>query len=194
MRVGLQGSRLFVLVSLFTVACAQEKSPPPPSTVCPEVDAGTPVDPVLVAFLGRARAAHHRADILEDRKDLAGAARVLSELVAPNSKSPDRPEAREVIADTHARLADLKSRLGQFDAAEGEVRAGMTLAKDTSYFRGHLFEMQGLVAERRAKQLRASGDDVAAKKFEDEALQAFERAMSVQQEVIQTTLSDAGDE
>jgi hypothetical protein len=167
---------------------APEASPPVP---CPEVDAGTPVDQVLVAFLGKARSAHHSADLLEERHDLNGAVKVLEGLLGGRS-IPARPEAREVQADTRARLADLKSQLGRFDEATREVESGLQLVEGTTYYRGHLFEVKGLVAEREAKRFKAEGDEVRAKRAEQEALDAFEKSMQVQEQVIEKALPDAG--
>ena len=127
---------------------------------------------------------------MEQREDLKGAVRVLAELVKKPEAIPDRIEAREVVADTRARLADYKSQLGQFAQAREEVRAGMQLAQDPTYFRGHLFEVQGLVAERQAKELKAAGQLAAAKKAEADALDAFEKAMSVQEQVIEQALPE----
>lgn len=172
-----------------------DRTPEPESSAvppCPEASAGMPVDKVLVAFLGKARAAHHSADLLEDRKKPEAAVKVLEELLSAE-RIPERPEAQEVVADTRARLADLKSALGRFDDATREVDAGMALVKGTTYYRGHLLEMRGLVHERRAKQLRTQGDLDAAKAAEDAALEAFEESMRVQQQVIDQTLPDAGE-
>lgn len=182
----------FLLSALLMCACAKSEDPEPaPPLACPEPDAGVPVDPVLVAFLGKARAAHHRADIFEDQEKPEAAIGTLTTLVDEPSNIPNRPEAHEVLADTHARLADLKSQLGRYDEALQNVEAGMALAKDATYFRGHLFEMQGLVDERRAKTLRAEGDEAAAKRAEAKALDAFEKAMNIQQEVIDKALPEA---
>lgn len=180
------------LVIMTSCARSSNDEPAPPPVACPEVDVGTPVDPALVAFLGKARAAHHTADILEGRKDLDGAIGALSELVSSAGALPGRPEAREVIADTHARLADLKSQLERFDEAQNDVKAGMDLAKETTYFRGHLFEMRGLIEERRAKELRGRGLEAKAKEAETLALEAFEQSMQIQQQVIERALPDAG--
>ena len=173
--------------------CSRSSAPEPaPVPPCPEVDVGTPVDKVLVAFLGKARAAHHSADLFEDQKNLDGAVRVLEGLLGPKN-IPERPEAHEVVADTRARLADLKSELGRFDEAAREVDSGMALVKGTTYYLGHLLEMRGLVHERHAKQLRAQGDVGAAKVAEEAALEAFEASMRVQQQVIDEALPDAGE-
>ncbi len=173
--------------------CSRAPTPEPsPAPPCPEADAGTPVDKVLVAFLGKARAAHHSADLLEDRKDLEGAIKLLDGLLSAQ-RIPERAEAQEVVADTRARLADLKSELGRFDEAAREIDAGMALVKGTTYYRGHLLEMRGLVHERHAKRLRDQGDLGAAKAAEEAALEAFEASMRVQQQVIDQALPDAGE-
>jgi len=178
------------------LACHERAALPEPApsalTPCPEVATGTPVDKVLVAFLGKARAAHHSADLLEDKQDRAGAVRVLEGLLTAK-RIPERPEAQEVVADTRARLADLKSELGRFDEAAREVDSGLALVKGTTYYRGHLLEMRGLVHERHAKQLRTQGDLGAAKVAEEAALEAFEASMRVQQQVIDEVLPDAGE-
>jgi len=190
-------SQCVVLAASACLAFACDRSATPgaaPSAVtpCPEVPAGTPVDKVLVAFLGKARAAHHSADLLEDKQDREGAVKVLEGLLTAK-RIPERPEAQEVVADTRARLADLKSELGRFDEATREVDSGLALVKGTTYYRGHLLEMRGLVHERHAKELRTQGDLGAAKIAEEAALEAFEASMRVQQQVIDETLPDAGD-
>jgi len=155
-------------------------------TACPELDAGRPIDPVLLAFLGRARSAHHAADAYEERGDLAAATKTLADVVAgpvPGGARPP-PEAREVIADTRARMADLESKVGKFDEALREVERGLERVPETSYFRGHLFEVRGLIEERRQKALEERGDRAAADQARQRALQAFEESMRIQSEVI----------
>ena len=179
-------------LAILAVCCNRAPAPEASASApCPEVAAGVPVDKVLVAFLGKARAAHHSADLLEDRKDLEGAVRVLEGLLTPRT-TPDRAEAQEVVADTRARLADLKSELGRFEEAARDVDSGMALVKGTTYYRGHLLEMRGLVHERHAKHFRTQGDIAAAKLAEDAALEAFEESMRVQEQVIDQALPDAG--
>lgn len=154
---------------------------------CGGLDAGTPVDPVLLAFLSRARAAHHLADEQENSGQLAQAVTPLAALVrGPLPRSSGArlgPEVREVLADTHARLADLQSRLGAFDEALADVSAGLETATLPSYFRGHLLETEGLVEERRAKALEPS-DPAAAAAARQRAIALLEQAMSVQAGVI----------
>ena len=61
--------RAWLLALLLGVAaCARRESEPVQR--CAEVDAGSPVDPLLLAFLSRARSAHHLADAHEAEGDL----------------------------------------------------------------------------------------------------------------------------
>jgi hypothetical protein len=152
---------------------------------CDDTAGGTPVDPVLMSFLGSARAAHHLADGREEKGDLAGAEAALGSLLSgPLPPKQGAAEVREVLADTRARLADFRSRRGDFDAALGDVDKGLELVPEQSYFRGHLFETRGLVEERRTKALTASGDPAGAARARERALAAFEEAMRIQQAVI----------
>lgn len=182
--------------ALALAACSRaEQATPSPQVTCPSVDAGTPVDARLLAFLSSARAAHHLADEREESHDLAGAVAVLRKLVTgpvPGGDKP-RPEAAEVLADTHARLADLESQLGQFDNAAKDVGDGLELAGGTSYFRGHLFEVRGLVDQRQAKTLADAGDAKGAAAAKQRAIDAFEQAMTIQNEVIGKAVPDGGD-
>lgn len=153
-----------------------------------------PVDPVLLAFLSAARSAHHKADIAEGAEDPAAAIAALDGLVsAPRpGRGAEPPEVAEVLADTRARLAELRSHRGEFDAALGDVDAGLTLVPGVSYFRGHLFEVRGLVHERRAEARRAAGNGAAAKEDERAAIEAFDQAITIQSAVVERALPDAG--
>jgi hypothetical protein len=148
------------------------------------------VDTTLLAFLSRARAAHHAADRAEQAGDLTRARRTLGELTqGPRPGGKATPiEVREVLADTRARLADLASRDKDFSAADTELRAGLELVPENSYFRGHLFEVSGLVDERRARELAARGDAEGAKAANLRALESLEQAMTIQAEVIQKSV------
>ena len=174
------------LLCLLAGSCAKESAED--RCACDSPDAGAPVDPALLAFLSRARSAHHRADVLEEQGKLGPAIAQLGKVTEgprPRGQQPHpHPEVQEVLADTRARVADLKSRLGKFDEAMQEVKVGLGLARQLSYFRGHLFEVRGLVEERRAKTLKEQGDAPAAEAAKQRALSAFEQAMEIQAEVI----------
>jgi hypothetical protein len=143
------------------------------------------VDPVLLAFLSQARSAHHVADQREAAGDVSAALRTLNGLVSGPKPPLGAPEVGEVLADTRARIADLLSRSGRFEQAEREIEEGLTSAKEPSYFRGHLFEVRGLVEERREKVLRGKGRAQEADQARERSLSAYEEAMKIQAEVIQ---------
>lgn len=152
----------------------------------------SPVDPTLLAFLSRARAAHHMADLRED-DDAAGAIAALSAVVdgpIPDHKGVTPAEAREVLADTQARLADLESRLFRFDSALRRIGLALGWVPDIGYFRGHLFETRGLVEQRYAEQLAKSEHPAESAAAKARALAAFETAMQIQAEVIRQTPSN----
>jgi tetratricopeptide (TPR) repeat protein len=152
------------------------------------------VDPALVAFLSKARAAHHEADLALDDGDTDLAIAALDRLVhGPRpGRGENPPEVAEVLADTYARLADLESDLGDFDKALGEVDAGIALAQAPTHFRGHLFEVKGVVLERRSKALDARGETAEADRVKGEAVDAFEAAIKIQDEVIREALPGVG--
>jgi len=170
-----------LLVALALVGC--RKSAPDP---CADAEGGAPVGPALLAFLSHSRSAHHRADVLEERNDAKGAEAELDAVIhGPKPACPGAAEVREVLADTSARLADLASRHGDFAAALAHVEQGLGLVPEQSYFRGHLFEVRGLVEERQSKALAGQGDAAGATRAADRALAAFQEAMRIQSEVIE---------
>lgn len=142
------------------------------------------VDPALLAFLSRARSAHHTADLQESAGDRAAALRALNGLVSGAVPTGSAPEVDEVLADTRARIADLLSQAGRFDEADQEIGQGLTHAQSPSYFRGHLFEVRGLLEERREKALRGQGHGQEADRARERSLGAYEEAMKIQAEVI----------
>jgi hypothetical protein len=166
------------LVALSLGACSKRQ----PSDDCGPSE--RVVDPVLLAFLSQARSAHHLADEHEARDDVAGALRALQTLTKAPKPAGSAPEVDEVLADTHARIADLMSRSGRFDQAEAEIDAGLDSAKAPTYFRGHLFEVRGQVEERRVKALRGTGRGQEADQARDRSLAAYEEAMKIQAGVI----------
>ena len=157
---------------------------PSASCACP----GPVVDEHLIAFLSKARAAHHEADLAEHAKDVGGAIRSLERLVRGPRPGGASPEVAEVTADTHARLADLRSASGDFDAAIKDVDDGLALATAPTHFRGHLFEMMGIVHERRMKSLADAGNQSGADREKKLAIEAYEKAMTTQDEVIRRAL------
>ena len=143
-----------VAASLGLGACTQadlEKAAPATSSRTREAASPAPcacagevvVDPALLAFLSKARAAHHQADLAEDAKDTKRALAALGQITAgplPGG-TPVPAEVAEVLADARARLADLESSTGDIDTALREIEAGLVYAVTPSHFRGHLFEV-----------------------------------------------------
>jgi tetratricopeptide (TPR) repeat protein len=149
------------------------------------------VDPTLLAFLSKAGAAHHLADLAHEREDDPAAIAAL-EKVTEGSQPRASPETAEVLADTRARLADLRSLAGHYDGALSDVDEGLRLATSPTHFRGHLLEVRGLVLERRANALTKAGNSEGAARSKAAAIDAFAEAVRVQEEVIAESLTDAG--
>lgn len=174
-------------LGLILLACAASCSNEPRN--CSSVnDQGTPVDATLMAFLSRARAAHHLADLKEDEEPLQ-AVDVLMLLVDgphPHMAGTTPTEVREVLSDTQARIADLLSREKRFVEALDRIAAALKLVPEPSYFRGHLFETRGLIEQRHAEELKAQGDIEQSEAAKARALQAFELAMEMQAAVIRS--------
>jgi tetratricopeptide (TPR) repeat protein len=171
-------TRLLLCAVLCLPACSKRE----PDDCGPS---GRVVDPVLLAFLSQARSAHHLADQHESANDVPGALRALEALSRAPRPPGDAPEVGEVLADTHARRADLLSRAGRFDHAAEAVDEGLKVARATTYFRGHLFEVRGLLEERREKAERSAGRGPEADRARERSLGAYEEAMKIQAEVIQ---------
>jgi hypothetical protein len=153
------------------------------------------VDPALLAFLSKARAAHHQADLAEDAKDTQRALAALAQITTgplPGG-TPVPAEVAEVIADARARLADLESSAGDVDTALREIEAGLTYAVAPTHFRGHLFEVKGIVLERRIAALKEKGDSKGAEQVKGEAIAAFNEAIEIQNKVIEGALQGAVD-
>jgi hypothetical protein len=157
--------------------------------------AGVAVDTQVLAYLSEARALHHEADMKEQAGDYAGAAQAIDRLVHAQRPHPTErvPEVDEVLADAHARLAELWIHAGDPDRAGREVDEGLRHAPDLSYFRGHLFEVDGLVEEARGRALADAGRPDEAQKAKARAVRRFEQAVEMQDEVIARAIGDGRD-
>lgn len=186
----------FVLGALALSGCAaeapDERDPAPASSAAAcACEAAPVVDPTLLAFLSMASSAHHAADLAVDAKDSPRAIQILERLVTdgwPGAKPPQ--EVVEVLADTRARIADLKSQIGDFDGAARDVEDGLALAKEPTHFRGRLVEMRGHVEERRAAHLAEKGDQAGAERAKQLAVGAYGEAMDIQEAVIAKALKE----
>jgi tetratricopeptide (TPR) repeat protein len=158
-------------------------------------EAGTPIDTELMAYLSAARALHHQANLKEDGGDLPGAIAAMNRLVGLQRPFPGRtvPEIEEVLADAYARLAELRLKNDQTDDALKDIAQGLAHAKEPTYFRGHLVEVQGIVEEARYRMLADAGKKDEADKAKARAIQLLDEAVNIQRQVIERTLGDAGD-
>jgi tetratricopeptide (TPR) repeat protein len=153
------------------------------------------VDTDVMAFLSKARAAHHEANVKEQQGKLAEAIAPLEQLVKSPLPRPGTPvpEVEEVLADTYARLADLKLQLGDIDGAEKDIDAGLAHASEPSYYRGHLLEVQGIAEEQRAARLADAGNAVEAQSARSHAITLLRQAVEIQDQVIKNmTARDGG--
>lgn len=186
--------QIVTLVGMLALALALTPACTRTQRECPDAETGEPpIDPTLLAFLSRARAAHHIADLKED-SDSTGAIAALAAVVdGPVPGRADRApaEAREVMADTQARIADIQSRLFRFDDALRRIESALGWVPETSYFRGHLFETRGLVEQRQADEFAKSNRPNEALAAKVRALTAFETAMQIQANVIRKTPLDS---
>ena len=181
-----------LLVAMVLGGCARA-SREEPTSFCPcEPAAARPVDPALLAWLSKARTLHHLADLAEDEGSFDKAVAALEQLVGGTLPAGPPPEAAEVMADTYARLAELRARRGEYERADKDVAAGLGFAPAPTYFRGHLLEVRGLVFEKQSADLEKAGKKDDAKRAREKASAASLEAVRIQDEVIKRTLGDAG--
>ncbi len=158
---------------------------------CAEGD-GKPVDQALVAWLSKARSLHHLADLAETEGALDRAITPLEQLVAGTLPSGPPLEVNEVLSDTYARLAELRTRQGDFERADREIAVGLERAPGPTYFRGHLLEVRGLIYEKLSQMLEQAGKSSEAKQAREKGIGASVEAVRIQDQVIKSTLGDAG--
>jgi hypothetical protein len=157
---------------------------------CPSATAAPPLDTTVMAFLSAARALHHEADVKDDSGDLPGAIKALEKLVS--MPRPHASEVDEVLADAHARLAEMRLATRDWDGADRDVRAGLDHAPESTYFRGHLLEVAGRVEEGRAGAAADAGKKDEAARARARSVDLLEQAVRVQQQVIERSLTDGG--
>ena len=188
MRTGLAAVTLAAVLAV--VGCSRSDRSAPRAA---EADAGPVFDVETMAFLSKARALHHEANLREEGGDLRGAAAQMERIVRANRPHPGQvvPEVEEVLADAWARLAELDLRTGELKGAEKAAKEGLTHAREPTYFRGHLLEVQGIAEESRFAALADAGDSRGAEKARAAAMRLLEEAVAVQDQVIADAL-DAG--
>jgi hypothetical protein len=193
--------RIALILLVAVSGCAREVARDTGDKTCAcEDTSGKPVDQALLAWLSKARSLHHLADLAESEEQpgdagvdsIDKAIAPLEQLVSGTVPGGNPPEVREVMADTYARLAELRARRGDFERADKDVTSGLGYAPDKTYFRGHLLEVRGLVYDKLSQNLERSGKSAEAKVARQKAMQASFEAVRMQDEVIKSTLGDAG--
>ena len=175
------------------VGCARETSREAPPGFCPcEETSARPVDNKLMAWLSKARTLHHLADLGETDGGVDRAIAPLEQLVSGPTPPGPSPEVDEVLADTFARLAELRARRGELDRAEADVAKGLERAPGRTYFRGHLLEVRGLIYEKLSESLAKAGKSVQAEEARQKAMRASLEAVRLQDEVISGALEKTG--
>ncbi len=151
------------------------------------------VDPALLAYLSKARAVHLQADMAESDGKPEEAIAQLEGLVrspAPGPAADPPPEVREVLGDSYARIAELKSARGDYEGAKADVRHGLELATERTHFRGRLFEVLGAIEKRLFDELRGKGDGEGARAAKQRSVAALTEAVHIQEDVINRALGD----
>jgi tetratricopeptide (TPR) repeat protein len=185
------GRLVLLFGAALALATAAGCDKPVASSACPGTESSAPaVDESLLAFLSAARSLHHEADVKVSSGDAAGAIAALDRLVA--MPAPKAVEVDEVLADARARLAELRLQSGDLDGAEKDIQAGLEHVAGPTYFRGHLLEVSGLVAEARAGTLADAGRSDEAVRARARAVTLLEEAVKVQEQVIDRALEDGG--
>jgi len=169
-----------------SAACSKREDAGAVATAGPQSDAGAIVDPPLLAFLSEARALHHEANLHEASNEPSRAIEALVRLTHAPKPHPETttPEVEEVLADTYARLAELRMRTGDLDGAAHDIQDGVTHAEAPSYFRGHLLEVAGIIEEARAASLADAGRRTDSNRARDRALSLLREAVEIQKKVI----------
>jgi hypothetical protein len=164
----------------------------PPISVEPREDGGPPIDTDVMAYLSLARSLHHQANLAEDERDLSGAIAPLERLVrVPKPHEGAKvPEVEEVLADTYARMAEFRLRTGDASGAEKDVQKGLAHAPESTYFRGHLLEVWGVLDESRASTLADAGQADAAQLWRTKAREHFKEAVRIQEGVLASATAD----
>ncbi len=172
---------LALATALGLAACGktEQNTSPDPS---PQI-----VDNSVMAYLSMARARHHEANVQESQGDIAGALGALAQLAQAPTPHPGTtiPEVDEVLADTYARMAELELTRDGLDAAARDVNDGLLHAKDATFFRGHLLEVQGIIEEARGNRAADAGRPDEATQARKHAVELLREAIAIQEKVVQ---------
>jgi hypothetical protein len=163
------------LLSLLAIAaCADQNTA--------HVDERRAIDTRLLAALGIAQGLQHEADLFEARGEGAAARAKIDEVLA--IEFPSVPEREDVRLDAFGRLAELHLVARDDAAAESAIARGLAESTRTSYFRARLYLVRGRVHEARAAAARTNGDEERARAEGRAAIDAYDRGIAINREVL----------
>ncbi|MEZ4406653.1 MAG: hypothetical protein R3A52_09270 [Polyangiales bacterium] len=169
---------LFALALALGLGCAAEPH------------GAAPADDVTMAVLGTVRALHHEADVFEHAGDYARASQAVRRVLAIEYPR-GMLEAPDLRADAWGRLAELALRAGNADDALSQANAGLEEARAENVFRARLMMVKGQSLGALADRARDVGDAAAERRHRDEALEALEASIAMNQRVL-SRLADGG--
>lgn len=150
---------------------------------------GTP-DEAVMAALGTVRALHHEADVFESAGDLERASQAIRRVIALDFPR-GMVEAEDLRADAYGRLAELSLRRGAADECLSLASTGVSDARRESVLKARLFMVRGQCLGALADRAQQSGDARGAAQRRDEALQALETSIEMNQRVLRR-ITDGG--
>lgn len=157
----------------------------------PRAPGGDPaLDEATMALLGQTRALHHQADVLEGAGQYDRAAESVRRVLAlpfPRGMA----EAEDLRADAYGRLAELSLAANAPDEALAHANTGIADARTETVFRARLFLVKGQALSALAKRASDAGDAATATARRDEALEALDTSIRINQRVLDR-LTDAG--
>ena len=183
------------MVAVWAIVLAGCAKASVPISAEPRDGGGAPIDTEVMAYLSEARALHHQANLSEDARDIPAAISPLERLVKERKphEGTTVPEVEEVLADTFARLAELRARTNDLAGAEVDIRTGLSHAGGPTYFRGHLLEIQGILEEARANDLADAGRRSEASEARAKARDLLNQAVNVQERVLSNATGGPSD-
>jgi len=173
---------LAAAVTSLPSGCAERHDKSSPPCVCRPDDA---LSPELMSMLAVARAHHHRADLLLQRRP-PQLARAIDAVRAILALKLDRryAEAEEVRLDATARLAKLQARSGDLAGALRTVRQQLKVPARQSFYLANLHAVHGELLQQQVDRLRKSGDGVTAKETARRAMRAFETSIAINERLL----------
>ena len=137
----------------------------------------------LMLALALAKNHHHKADVYLKQARFEDAVNEIRQILSVPFPE-DAPEGQDVRLDARARLAKLLVTRGQLDEAMAVVDGGIEGARRESFFLGNLHSVRGEVWEARAVAVEEE-DPAAAREARVEAIRAFDRAIEIENRLLE---------